>query len=65
MTGLEVVVALERLHQHRREPADRDRRHEHERDREIFGDERPVGRGGRVDDLVHAALAVAPDGSPA
>ncbi len=41
---------------------DERRRHEHQRDREDLGHEvRPVGRRRGVDDLVHAAITVAPD----
>ena len=59
---LEVGVALQRLHHHAGQHRDEQRGRQDERDRnDLRDDERPVRRRRRVDDLVDAAVAVAPD----
>jgi hypothetical protein len=62
VADLVVGVALDGLHRHAGQGAEDEGGDQHQGDGQALGDdERPVGRGRRVDDLVGPAVAVAPD----
>ena len=62
LADLEIRIAFEQLDQHRRQDADQQGGQQYQRNGDRLGhEERPIGQGRRVDDLVHLAVALAPD----